>query len=196
MARPARLFAQIDVHYFEDDRVLEAGNAWQLHLAALLACKRMLTDGVLTRRQIERIAPESLGDVGDAIGTLIRVGLFEDQGSSIRVRSWADWNDSAADIEAESKNGKRGNHVRWHVKRGKVDPGCAYCADRGDSGGDVAGDSGGESKSRDRSDVDEDTDLPGGRNSNQELTRAQPPASRVGDEAWREYETSLRAAAS
>src|SRR5665213_2950272 len=99
MARAARTFAQVDVHYFEDDRVLEAGDAWQLHFAAILACKRNLSDGTITRRQLARIAPESVPDVTPMIDTLIRVGLFIDRDNLIEVRGWSHWNNSADEIE-------------------------------------------------------------------------------------------------
>jgi hypothetical protein len=137
MARTARRFAQIDVNYFDDDRVLEAGPACVLHLAAILACKSAPSDGVLTRRQLTRIAPESIVDVPEAIRRLIRVGLFEDTGEVIVIRSWFHWNDSTEEIEAMSKKGLEGNHVRWHVKRNIIDPACSYCIG-GRSGGDIA----------------------------------------------------------
>jgi hypothetical protein len=127
MARAAHIFATIDVHYFDDDKVLASGSAWQLHLAAILTCKRTLSDGMLTRRQLERIAPESLSDTSDAIATLIDVGLFEEIGEYIYVASWDTWNDPAADVEARSKGGRMGNHKRWHVGRGIKDPGCEWC---------------------------------------------------------------------
>ena len=127
MARTARRFAQIDVNYFEDDRILEAGDAWQLHLAAVFACKRAMTDGTITRRQLARVAPESLTDIAGAIDKLLGVGLFEDTGEVIIIRSWHRWNDSTEEIEGMSKKGLEGNHVRWHVRRNLVDPQCQFC---------------------------------------------------------------------
>ena len=68
---------------------------------------------------------------------------------------WHDYNDPA---DAASKAGTYGNHVRWHVNEGKVEPECQHCPKepvepedhRGDiggrSGGDIAPDSGGESQ--------------------------------------------------
>jgi hypothetical protein len=156
MARTARRFAQIDVNYFEDDRVLEAGDAWQLHLAAVFACERAMTDGTITRRQLARIAPESLTDVGEAIAKLIHVGLFEDTGEVIVIRSWYRWNDSTEEIEAMSNKGLEGNHVRWHVKRDLVDPQCQFCVPRPPIHVDIAPRSRGESKIR--QDVDQDLD--------------------------------------
>lgn len=66
---------------------------------------------------------------------------------------WHDYNDPAG---AASKAGTYGNHVRWHVNEGKVDPDCDHCPREpaepeyrpdigGRSGGDIAPDSGGES---------------------------------------------------
>lgn len=154
MAKTARIFATIDVNYFDDDRVIEAGEAWQLHFAAILACKRTLKDGVLTRRQLTRIAPESLPDVGASIARLIEVGLFTEGGDHIDINGWAGWNDSTEDIEAMSKDGSRGNHLRWHVKRKIYKGECEWC-NPPDSGGD----SGGDSDPNPRLDVDTDLDL-------------------------------------
>jgi hypothetical protein len=156
MAKTARIFATIDVNYFEDDRVLEAGDAWQLHFAAILACKRGMTNGDLTRRQLARIAPESLGDIGRAIDDLIRVGLFIDNGDAITIHGWTDWNESTEDIEAMAKGGEYGNHLRWHIRRNLIKAGCSFCSDRGESGGDIPPESGPESQIR--SDADEDPD--------------------------------------
>jgi hypothetical protein len=133
MARAAHIFASLDVHYFEDDRVLAAGDAWPLHFAAILACKRLLTDGELTRQQLARIAPESLPDVARAIDRLVEVGLFIDKGTAIVVHGWAGWNDSSGNIEAMAISGEMGNHLRWHKKRGVTKPGCSFCDHRLDS---------------------------------------------------------------
>ena len=158
MAKTARIFAQIDVNYFEDDRILDAGKAWQLHFASILFCKRTLADGRLSRRQLTRIAPESVGDIGASIATLIRVGLYLEDGDDIIIRSWSDWNESAEDVEAMSEGGKRGNHLRWHVRKGVSDPKCSLCIDRGASRPDIAPESGSESQIRDRSDAYPDAD--------------------------------------
>ena len=62
---------------------------------------------------------------------------------------WHDYNDPA---DMASKAGTFGNHVRWHVNEGKVDPSCEHCPkepdepeDRGDIAPDIGGRSGGES---------------------------------------------------
>lgn len=145
MPRPGRIFALLDVRYFDDDRILAAGADWQLHFAAVLACKGLLNDGKLTRRQLARIAPDSVGDITRSIDHLIEVGLFIDQGDSIVIHGWAEWNDSAADVEAMAKGGAYGNHLRWHVRQNLIKEGCSYCRDLSESGGESPGESGGES---------------------------------------------------
>ena len=131
MPRPARRYATFDVSYFNNDKVIRSGSDWQLHFAAILASQEMLTDGQLTRRQLARVAPESVTDIERATQHLIEVGLFDDLGDDrIAVHDWADWNNAAAKIEAEAKSngGKKGNHLRWHERQGVVDPDCTYCA--------------------------------------------------------------------
>jgi hypothetical protein len=55
---------------------------------------------------------------------------------------WQDYLPRPDGIEDASESGRRGNHVRWHEKRGIVDPECSFCSpdDRGDIGGDDRGD--------------------------------------------------------
>lgn len=164
MAKSARVFATIDVHYFEDDRVLEAGPAWPLHFAAILFCKRTLSDGVLSRRQLNRIAPESGTENGatvdEWIDTLVRVGLFFDLGDRIGIRNWEAWNDSREDVEAMSKGGAWGNHLKWHVNRKRPNPKCEFCKS-GSSGGEsgAIGDRIVDTDTDEDVDVDEDPDV-------------------------------------
>lgn len=61
---------------------------------------------------------------------------------------WHDYNDPA---DAASKAGTYGNHVRWHVNEGKVEPECNHCPtepktpETPDVRGDIGGRSGGDS---------------------------------------------------
>jgi|GEM_PF-6754991 len=125
MARTARTFAAIDVNYFEDARVLEVGDAWQLHFAAVLAAKRGTTNGLLTRRQLERAAPDSVTDFDGAYAACIDAGLFVEESEGITIRSWHRWNDAQEVIEQKSRAGVKANHDRWHTK--KPSPTCSFC---------------------------------------------------------------------
>jgi hypothetical protein len=158
LARAARTFAQVDVHYLEDDRILDAGDAWQLHFAAILACKRNLSDGTITRRQLVRVAPESVPDVAPMIDTLIRVGLFIDRGNLIEIEGWSNWNNSADEVETMSKGGVKGNHLRHHVNRSVWGKSCAICKEQKTRGLSLPESPTDRPPSR-REDVDTDEDL-------------------------------------
>lgn len=61
-----------------------------------------------------------------------------------------DWYDYAGRLAESREDGRRGNHERWHVQRGVVDPTCRYCrsdsgANQGRLGGRLGGDIGGDS---------------------------------------------------
>jgi len=55
---------------------------------------------------------------------------------------WHDYNDPA---DSANKAGTFGNHIRWHVNEGRVEPECDHCPkepDRPDDRPDIGGDSG------------------------------------------------------
>ena len=54
---------------------------------------------------------------------------------------WADYNPSSG----SSGSGTFGNHVRWHEKRGIVEPGCEHCPEEPPADYDIAPESGGDS---------------------------------------------------
>lgn len=77
------------------------------------------------------------------VARLVRAGYWwphkRDGEPGYGFNDWHDYNDPAG---AASKAGTFGNHVRWHVNEGKVDPDCDHCPtepdepeDRGDIGG-------------------------------------------------------------
>jgi hypothetical protein len=130
MARPGKIYLQIDVNYFEDSDVIELSDEAQLlDLKAMLLTKRLQSDGRLTRRQFDRIAPRVGGDV---VGELVQRGIWVDQDGRLERRNWLAWNDSAESIETVSRGGKHGNHIRHHVKGKKPpSPKCQWCIDEG-----------------------------------------------------------------
>lgn len=140
MARPARLYAQIDLNYFEDDRVLAIDDAWPLHFVAILAGKRGTGDGYLTERQLRRAAAGAgiVGDFDAYYAACVREGLFLEERNGVRIRSWERWNDTQADIERKSRDAVYANHCRHHVGKGKKPSAtCQYCtASDAESGSD------------------------------------------------------------
>jgi hypothetical protein len=165
MPRPGKIYLALDVNYFDDPDIVELSDAAQLHdLRGMLLSKRLGTDGCLSLRQLERIAPDS---GGDSLGDLTAMSIWtSEDGATFRRRNWLSWNDSAEQIEIMSRGGKRGNHVKWHVK-GKKPPSakCEFCVaeglvspgDRGArSGANRVGDRG---SSLHNTDVDVDVDV-------------------------------------
>lgn len=96
MARTAsRIYVPLDVTFFDDERILTAGEAagW-LYLAMCAKAKAIDSDGVLTELQVAR-----LGVTGwrRRLGRLIESGLVEEaMGTHYGITGWLKWNESAA----------------------------------------------------------------------------------------------------
>lgn len=146
MPRAGRLFLPLDVSYFDDDRVVELSDAAQLlDLRAMTLLKRLDCHGVLSKRQLTRIAPESGGDFDPMMEELLESGLWAKEGRSFARGGWGVWNTPETDVEAMSKGGEHGNHLRWHVERGISKDGCQFCI-APESGGESGGDRGANPK--------------------------------------------------
>lgn len=113
-------------------------------------------DGDLTAFDDDDIADAADWDNqdGDFVSVLMGCGFGGRAGFMDRDRHLHDWNDYAGryDQKKSGSDGARGNHVRWHEKRGVIEAGCPFCPDdRGESGAtspDAPHESGGESQSR------------------------------------------------
>lgn len=111
MARTAaRIYVPLDVTFFDDEKVLAAGEAaaW-LYLAMCAKAKALDSDGVLTELQVAR-----LGITGwrKRLDRLIDVGLVEDaMGTHYGITGWLKWNESAqarAERRAKDRDRKKG----------------------------------------------------------------------------------------
>ncbi len=84
-------------------------------------------------------------DAVDQAERLVAAGLWApdevDGEPGYRFHDYADRNPVTGDDPGDY--GRRGNHIRWHEKRGVVDPTCPFCSPR--IGGDDRGESGSES---------------------------------------------------
>lgn len=80
------------------------------------------------------------------VGRLVSAGYWwphqRDGEPGFGFNDWHDYNDPA---DAASKAGTYGNHVRWHVNEGKVEPECLHCPTEPDEPEDIGGRSGGDS---------------------------------------------------
>lgn len=90
------------------------------------------TDGFIPETVLSR-----WGTTKDA-NALVRAGFWfpdEDKGEvGWRFHDWLTYQPDARTLrlvrESESKAGSKGNHVRWHAKRGVHDPECEHCTKR------------------------------------------------------------------
>jgi hypothetical protein len=62
---------------------------------------------------------------------LVKVGLWDRSEGGWTFHDWSDHNPDAASVKAtrsaKSEGGRRGNHTKWHVRRGTRVDGCEFC---------------------------------------------------------------------
>lgn len=101
MGRSARLYVPLDASFFDDSKVLDAGErACWLYLNMLCKAKSIDSDGTLTKPQIAK-----LGITGwqSRLAELVRTELVVELPMSpgtFAITAWANWNESRADREA------------------------------------------------------------------------------------------------
>lgn len=90
-------------------------------------CGRHLTDGAVTAKVWRKHTTPSVRR------ELVTAGLVDtcDDGS-VEMHDYLDWQRSAREVSEVAATKRRagllGNHKRWHVEKGVVDPGCEWCA--------------------------------------------------------------------
>ena len=125
MAKAGRLYLQLDVNYHEDARLVDVSPlAELLYIRCLCACKRLATNGVLSRAQIARIcfdisSDDGTRDTNSLTRELTRVGLLEDDGDDwLTVPSWVSWNEvSEAVSAARAASGRVGGQRSGEARR-------------------------------------------------------------------------------
>lgn len=120
-------YVPLDVNYARDVAVRKAGpNAELLYIRSLAYAKGARTSGFVSDFDLEVVAV-GMRAVRAAAEKLCEVGLWMRVTDGWRIRSWDRWN---AGDRIVSAGGKLGNHKRWHVDRGEIDPDCEHCTDR------------------------------------------------------------------
>ena len=73
----------------------------------------------------------ALGGSPSQIKRLVDVGLWTKSRDGYQFHDWHIFQPSAQDLqlarEKESESGVKGNHQKWHVRRGIVNPDCVLC---------------------------------------------------------------------
>jgi hypothetical protein len=120
-------YVPLDVNYARDIAVRKAGtNAELLYIRSLAYAKGARTSGFVSDFDLEVVAV-GMRAVKATAERLVEVGLWVRVEDGWLIRSWERWN---AGDRVVSAGGKLGNHKRWHVDRGEVDPECEHCTDQ------------------------------------------------------------------
>jgi len=128
----AGIYIQLDVDYFDDDKVIAVGPLSEtLFVRSMAFAKRNLTDGVLKSSQLVVIA-RGLKNPNRLATKLVEVGLWTEIDGGWLITSYLKRNKSAAEINLVRARRQaasiEANHRRWHVgKDGKPSPSCALC---------------------------------------------------------------------
>ena len=131
-------------------------------------------DGFIADDDVEELAEEAgwegWDDLTEArrdsmkfVEVLTSVRLLDRVDGGYRIHDWFDHGGKAVVAEQiAAEGGVYGAHVRWHVRRGIVNPDCEHCTDRGANRGAIGGSHGGHmtpnSTEQDSTDSTDSTD--------------------------------------
>jgi len=100
MGRRGRLFVPVEVTFFDDDRIIAAGDGGSLlYLAMMLRTKALGTDGRLTEGQLARLGrPKWKAELKRLLE--VEAVLYDTEMDSYFVAAWFSHNDPISLIEA------------------------------------------------------------------------------------------------
>lgn len=109
-------------------KVVEAGNAAMgLWVRAGSWSMQQLSDGFVPTHVARQLGKPA------EIKRLVTSALWLDGDGGYYFHDWAERQPSRADVmrvaEKKGMSGAHGNHIRWHRKRGVLDPDCKWCID-------------------------------------------------------------------
>ena len=107
-------------------KVVAAGNAAMgLWVRAGSMCSAQLTDGFVPDHMVAALGGKAQAQ------RLVAVGLWCREDGGYRFHEWAERQPSAADVKAAAEkqgvSGSLGNHRRWHLRKGVINPECEFC---------------------------------------------------------------------
>lgn len=136
---------KVDDSFYDHPKIFDAPDcAVALWVRAGSWSARNLTDGHVPAKMPARLCD----DPERATRELVDRGLWRRTKGGYQFHDWTSYQPTRSEATAtqsrKSTGGKLGNHRRWHVARGVVDPTCRYCApsdsdrssDRSDGGSD------------------------------------------------------------
>lgn len=127
-------FVPLSVNYARDRDIRTAGpDAELLFLRGLAYARGARTDGFIPDYDLDVVAV-GLRNVTRSVARLEQAGtpgLWVRVDGGWQIRGWDKWNPASwtEDLAAarQSDHGRRGNHERWHARRGLLDPTCPQC---------------------------------------------------------------------
>lgn len=119
---------KIDDSFYDHPKVFDAPDcAVALWTRAGSWSSRNRTGGFVPSRMPARLCD----DPDRAVAELVRRGLWSRASGGYRFHDWTDFNPSREEATAAadkmSAAGSLGNHRRWHVKKGRIEPTCQFC---------------------------------------------------------------------
>lgn len=161
MGGDSRTYFKMAVDLPENRKIAAVGGdaAW-LHVCAIAYASRNLTDGLVPQAIVPRLSdrrqPLKLAkalvdhDLWHAPGHGCKRCPQPGSGEYI-IHDYLEHQRTSDEVHearaAMGQGGSLGNHKRWHIGRGRTDPGCPHCSPP-QSGGDRVPDTGGESGTR------------------------------------------------
>lgn len=96
--RAPRAYVPLDAAFFDDDKVIVAGEAAAyLYLNMLARIRQLDTDGVISEIQMPRLG---VANWRKRLAKLVEVGLIVQRGSDYIVPTWCVWNETVEQREA------------------------------------------------------------------------------------------------
>lgn len=137
------IYIQLVVGYAEDPKVRalarfkrDARALRDLYVQMLCYCKRTSSDGFVPAEEVGVMVYPDSPRIGERdVARLAEVGLVEAKDGGYWLPGYLKRNASraqiqakmAAQVETSADSGRFGNHQRWHVGRGVVEPECQFC---------------------------------------------------------------------
>lgn len=119
---------KVDDSFYDHPKVFDAPDcAVALWVRAGSWSARNLTDGHVPTKMPARLCD----DPETAVRELVDRGLWRRAKGGYQFHDWTSFQPSKEEAiaakEKKSSGGRIGNHRRWHVSRGVIDPDCPYC---------------------------------------------------------------------
>lgn len=121
-----RTFIRLDHGMPENRKVMGLSDtAFRLYVEAICWCSRQESDGHIPESFMSRIGNAK------SVKELTGSGLLDIAVGGYRVHDYLDFQRSSEEIgayrSAKGEAGTKGNHMRWHVARRRVEADCEHC---------------------------------------------------------------------